>query len=85
MANWKEIEDKLSDLLSDGYYRGYLATSPREHAKTCVQKARGNKLSTFSGDINVVELKHPARAVFLAAWYEGLTVPIMSQCMAHGG
>jgi hypothetical protein len=62
MANWTEIENQLSALLSDRYYRGYLATSPNEHAKICVQKARGNKLSTFSGEINVVELKHPARA-----------------------
>src|SRR5437588_6683689 len=62
MANWTEIENKLSALLSDRYYRGYLATSSSEHAKICVQKAQGNKLSTFSGEINVVELKHPARA-----------------------
>ena len=62
MANWTEIENKLSSLLSDHYYRGYLAASPREHARICVHKARGDKLSTFSGEINVVELKHPARA-----------------------
>ena len=62
MANWTEIENKLSALLSDHYYQGYLATSPREHARICVQRARGDKLSTFSGEISVVELKHPARA-----------------------
>ena len=62
MANWTEIENKLFALLSDRYYQVYLGTSPREHASFCVQKARGSTLSTFSGEISVVELKHPARA-----------------------
>ena len=61
MANWTEIENKLFALLSDPYYRSHLTTSPRDHARTCVQNAQGNKLSTFSGEIEVVELKHPAR------------------------
>src|SRR5437763_3794436 len=62
MRNWTEIENKLFALLSDRYYLVYLGTSPREHASFCVQKARGSTLSTFSGEISVVELKHPARA-----------------------
>jgi hypothetical protein len=61
MANWTEIERAVSALLSDDYYRRYLTTSPRKRAMECVQEARGSKLSAFSGDIKVVELKHPAR------------------------
>jgi hypothetical protein len=65
MANWREIEDKLADILSDNYYREtHNITSARQFARECVQRAQGNALPAYSGEITVVELKHPARLGF---------------------
>ena len=61
MANWIEIETKLSDILNNDYYRQYHL--PPDHAHKCVQRAQGRMpaLATFLGVIKVEELKHPAR------------------------
>jgi hypothetical protein len=62
MANWMEIEDKLADILSEKYYReAHDIRSTRQCARECVQRAQGSALPAYSGEIAVVELKHPAR------------------------
>ncbi len=61
MANWIEIERKLSEILDDSYYsQKHGITSPRTFAHTCVQQAQGGALAAFSGEVSVEELKHPA-------------------------
>jgi hypothetical protein len=61
MANWTEIENKLAYILNDDYYR-QKHISPPQYARKCVQWAQGSALPPFSGEITVVELKHPARS-----------------------
>jgi len=65
MANWTEIENKLSEILDDDYYRSkYAINLPRQKEKDCVQRAQGSALPAYSGEIAVVELKHPGRPGF---------------------
>jgi hypothetical protein len=62
MANWPLIEKQLSDILNDDCYRKKLGnSSPHQYARKCVQRAQGRALPTYSGEIRVVELKHPPR------------------------
>ncbi len=60
MANWTEVENKLALILSDSYYRQkHAITSPDSSAQGFVRRAQGDALPAFSGEITVVELKHP--------------------------
>jgi hypothetical protein len=60
MANWTEVENKLALILSDSYYRQkHAITSPTGSAQAFVRRAQGDALPAFSGEITVVELKHP--------------------------
>ena len=62
MANWIEIENKLSDILNHDYYRQKFGINlPRHYARQCVQRAQGSALPAYSGEISVIELKHAAR------------------------
>lgn len=64
MPNWLDIENKLCDILSDDYYRKtHRILSPRSYARERVAAARGQEpaLATYTGEVTVVELKHPAR------------------------
>ena len=62
MANWTLIEKQLSDILNDDYYRQkHGIGSPCQYARECVQRAQGSALPAYSGEIGVVELKHPVR------------------------
>jgi hypothetical protein len=62
MTNWKQIEDELSSLLMNDYYRQQLhIADPRKLAHDCVFKAQGSLPPTYSGDVTVNELQHPSR------------------------
>jgi len=61
LANWTDIENQLANLLDDSYYRPKLkGESPRAFAHKCIQQAQGSALPAYSGEIKVMELKHPA-------------------------
>ncbi len=62
MANWIEVEKKLTIILNDAYYRqnNFGITSPADHARRCVQHAQGSALPSYSGEITVEELQHPS-------------------------
>jgi hypothetical protein len=61
MANWIEVENKLSDILNHDYYRQKFGiTVPRHYAHECVRRAQGSALPAYSGEITVIELKHAA-------------------------
>lgn len=62
MPNWFDRENRLAEILNNDYYRHkHHITSPRSAAHKYVQEARGHApaLETFSGEITVLELKHP--------------------------
>jgi hypothetical protein len=71
MPNWFDIEKQLSKILKADYYRrkyGIPPESADEYAHTYahkyVEEARGKDpaLATYTGEITVLELKHPARS-----------------------